>query len=118
MTLVYHAATALSVIVFLFYGTSCLFADGMKAEFARFGLSRVRLLTGVLEVLGALGLVAGQFINELAIFSAAGLALLMALGLVTRIRLRDPLLEMLPAGVLMLVNAFIAWQALGLGSGK
>lgn len=116
MTLVYQASTALSVIVFLFYGTSCLFADGMKAEFERFGLGKLRLLTGTLEVLGALGLVAGLFINALAIFSAAGLALLMVLGLITRIRLRDPVLEMLPAGVLMVVNGFIAWQALGRGS--
>ena len=70
MTLLYQAATAFSVVVFLFYGTACLFSDGMKADFERFGLSRVRLLIGVLEVLGAVGLVAGQFINGLAIVSA------------------------------------------------
>ena len=56
MTLLYQAATAFSVVVFLFYGTACLFSDGMKADFERFGLSRVRLLIGVLEVLGAVGL--------------------------------------------------------------
>lgn len=116
MTLLYQAATAFSVVVFLFYGTACLFSDGMKADFERFGLSRVRLLIGVLEVLGAVGLVAGQFINGLAIVSAGGLTLLMVLGLITRIRLRDPVLETLPAGVLMVVNAFITWQALGRGT--
>lgn len=115
MTLVHQALTAFSVIVFLYFGTSCLFADGMKADFERFGMSRLRILTGVLEVMGAVGLVVGQFVPELVIVSASGLALLMMMGLITRIRVRDPLHEMLPAGVLLVVNAFLAWQALVFG---
>lgn len=83
----------------------------MVADFERFGLSRIRILTGTLEVLGAVGLIAGQFIPALAIVSAAGLSLLMALGLLTRIRLRDSLQETLPAAVLMVVNAYLAWHA-------
>ncbi len=113
MTLAYEVATALSVLVFLFYGVAVLFAKGMKAEFERFGLSRLRLLTGALEVLGALGLVAGQFIPQLVIPAAGGLTLLMALGTLTRIRVRDSLLETLPAVILMVVNAYLAWYALG-----
>jgi hypothetical protein len=38
----------------------------------------------------------------------------MLLGVITRVRLRDPWQETLPAGVLLVVNAFIAWHALGL----
>lgn len=111
MTLAYQSLTAFSALVFLYYGTSCLFANGMVADFERFGLSRIRILTGSLEVLGASGLIAGQFIPPLAIVSAAGLSLLMALGLLTRVRLRDSLQETLPAAVLMVVNAYLAWYA-------
>lgn len=114
MTLAYRGLTALSVLVFLYYGLSSLFANGMAADFERFGLSRLRLLTGTLELLGALGLIAGQFIPGLAIVSAGGLALLMAMGVLTRIRVRDSALQMLPAGLLMCGNAFIAWYAFGL----
>jgi DoxX-like family len=99
--------------VFLYYGASCLFFNGMAADFERFGLTQLRVLTGTLELLGALGLVVGLLVPEIAIASAAGLALLMALGLLTRLRLRDSLRETLPAAVLLLVNAFLAWHAFG-----
>jgi len=107
MQFVYQASTLLSILLFLFYGARCLFSDGMVVEFARFGLSRYRRLTGALEILGALGLAAGQFLHPVLLVSAAGLALLMALGVVTRIRVRDPLPEILPALVLGAMNLFI-----------
>lgn len=113
MTLAYHGATILSVVVFLYYGLAVLFANGMVAEFERYGLSRWRKLTGALEVLGALGLIAGQFVSVLVVVSAAGLTALMALGVMTRIRVRDSAMETMPAAVLMVVNAFItsyAWS--------
>ncbi len=117
MTLAYRISTILSVVLFLYYGTACLFADAMKADFERFGLSRLRLLTGALEVLGAIGLLVGHFAPVLAVASAAGLAVLMALGVMTRVRVRDPWWEALPAAILMLVNGFIAWHALGIVTG-
>ena len=116
MTPVYIVANALSVLVFLYFGSMCLFGDGMREDFERFGLSRLRRLTGALEVLGALGLVAGLFIHALAIVSGAALALLMVLGLVTRVRQRDSLIQMLPAAVLVAINVYIAWSAMGLRS--
>ncbi len=112
MTLAYFGLTALSVVVFLVYGLTCLFANGMAADFERFGMPRLRVLTGTLEVLGALGLIAGQFIDGLVIISAGGLTVLMALGLLTRLRFRDSVRESLPAFVLMVSNAYIVWYAL------
>ena len=109
MTLVYQLSTALSIVLFLTYGFACLFANGMVAEFERFGLSRFRRLTGSLEVLGALGLIAGHVFPPLRLLSAVGLALLMLLGVAARLRVRDSLLETTPASVLFVVNAFIAW---------
>ncbi len=114
MILAYQVLTALSAIVFLYYGISCLCANGMADDFERFGMADLRILVGTLEVLGAVGLVVGQWIPVLLIVSAGGLALLMLLGLLTRVRQRDSLREILPAGVLMVVNAIIAWNASGL----
>ena len=117
MTLAYYGATALSVVLFLFYGAAVLFAKGMKDEFDRFGLSNLRQLTGALEMLGALGLVVGQFIPVLVILSAGGLTVLMTLGTITRIRVRDSLEQTMPAVVLLVVNAFIVWYAIGMQRG-
>ncbi len=114
MQLAYQALTLLSVLLFLFYGLSCLFADGMAAEFERFGLSRFRRLTGSLEVGGALGLIAGQFFLPVLVVSSAGLVLLMILGVVTRIRVNDPAPEVLPASLLLIMNLYIFSYAVGL----
>jgi hypothetical protein len=109
MRLAYDISTILSIGLFLGYGVACLFANGMVTEFERFGLSRFRRLTGSLEVLGALGLLIGYAVPWLQLLSAVGLAMLMLLGVATRIRVRDSLFETVPAGALFLVNAFIAY---------
>ncbi|MDG2305492.1 MAG: DoxX family protein [Candidatus Binatia bacterium] len=113
MEILFQGAKILSLTLFLGYGLSCLFTGAMEAEFARFGLSRWRRLTGALEVLGGFGILLGHFFSPLLIASAAGLSLLMFLGVLTRIRVRDPLLETLPALLLMFVNLFIVLHAAG-----
>lgn len=109
MTLAYYLSTLLSIALFLTYGFACLFANGMVAEFERFGLSQFRRLTGSLEVLGAVGLLIGHKLPAIQLLSAVGLALLMLLGVATRLRVRDSLRETVPAAVLLLVNVYIAW---------
>lgn len=108
----YHLATVISIGLFLYYGLLCLFADGMVDEFERYGLPRFRRVTGALEVLGAAGLLAGYLFPVLSALSAGGLAILMLLGLAVRVKVRDSLVEMAPAGLLLLVNAFIAARAM------
>jgi hypothetical protein len=76
----------------------------MKMEFQRYGLSQFRKLTGSLELLGGTGLIVGQFYSPLTILSASGLSLLMFLGVIVRIRTRDPFIEILPAFILMILN--------------
>lgn len=87
----------------------------MKRDFERFGLSSLRTLTGTLEALGALGLIAGQFWPPLVPLSAGGLALLMMAGIVARVRVLDSLSQTVPALVLMCMNLFIVWYALAKG---
>ena len=114
MEIAFQASKVLSIALFLYYGLTCLFTDTRVAEFERFDLGRFRILTGSLEVLGALGLLAGYLTPFLVIVAAGGLTLLMVLGVATRIRARDSLGQMLPAIVLMLVNLYVLVYALGL----
>jgi len=113
MNAIFVAAILVSAALFVVYGALCLFSGGMQEEFARYGLSRFRRLTGGLELLGGVGLLVGLAVTEVALVAAAGLALLMLLGIVARIRVRDTFLEILPASVLLVVNGFIALAAWG-----
>jgi hypothetical protein len=87
-------------------------APHMKNEFKRFGLEKLGLMTIVLEIIGALGLLVGLKFNSLLMISSLGLALLMFAGLIVRIRLKDSLWISLPAFFFMALNAYIFWESL------
>jgi hypothetical protein len=107
------STTLVSAVLFLGYGSLVLFTGGMRAEFERFGLERFRRATGALEVIGGVGLLVGLLRTEVLIVASGGLAVLMLLGVLTRIRVRDPILEIAPAAVLMLANGAILVAAWG-----
>lgn len=79
----------------------------MKNEFKRFELEKLGLLTIILEILGASGLLIGLFINPILLISSSGLALLMLLGLILRIKLKDSFWVSIPALFYMGLNAYI-----------
>lgn len=114
MHIVYEVSRLVSVAAFLYYGLSCLFSNGMAAEFERYGLSRFRRFTGGLEAAGAAGLVAGYLFPPLVIVASGGLALLMVLGVLTRVRIGDRVVLMLPAILLLLVNLYVLGYAIQL----
>ncbi len=94
-----------SGLSFLHYGREVLSETRLEEEFSRYGLSDVRRLVGVLEVLGGVGVIAGLFVAPLGALAALGLAVLMLLGVVVRIRLRDAPRLMVPAALLCVLNA-------------
>jgi|APGre2960657468_1045069.scaffolds.fasta_scaffold18914_3 hypothetical protein len=101
-----------SIVAFLFYGPLCLFSKNTIIEFKRYGLLPFRKLTGVLEILGAIGLILGFYSHILLVLASAGLALLMLLGMFARIRIKDPLIAMLPAFMLFVFNLFLLIRAI------
>lgn len=117
VTPVLLVTTVLSAVLFLGYGAVVLFTGGMREEFERFGLARYRLATGVLEVLGGAGLLVGLVRVEVRIVASAGLAFLMFLGVLTRLRVKDPIVEIIPAAVLLLTNGLILAAATGFPAG-
>ena len=106
--------TLLSAVTFIAYGTLCLTTNHMKKEFQRYGLAKYRRLTGVLELLGGLGLLMGLKIKLILIISSAGLGLLMSLGAFTRFRVKDPFIEIIPAIILLILNFSIFFMAVGI----
>jgi len=113
MGMLYQVLKVVSIVAFLYYGLAVLFTNAMVKEFDRYGMARFRRLTGVLEVAGSLGLIAGYFVPGLTIAASGGLTLLMVLGVITRFRSGDSAVEALQATGMLLVNLFIlvfAWR--------
>ncbi len=76
-------------------------------------MMKFRKLTGVLEILGGLGLFVGVAYTPILIFSSTGLCLLMLMGAILRIKIKDKVLNILPALSLMIINAYILIKAIG-----
>ncbi len=106
-----NGLAVLSGLSFLIYGLSCLQSSAMAREFERFGLARFRVLTGLLEVFGGAGLLIGLWYTPLLFVASAGLTVLMALGVGVRLRVRDSLLQTLPALGFFIVNGYMAVEA-------
>jgi len=101
-------------VSFFFYGSLCLFSEAMAREFRRWGVPHLRYLTGILEVLGSLGLVVGLLIPWVGFLAATGLSLLMVCGVAVRVRIRDTLLQTLPAVLFLFLSVFVMWRYLSL----
>jgi len=77
----------------------------------RFGLASLRNLIGLLQICGALGLLAGLRFPLLGQTAAGGLALMMLLAILIRIKIHDGFLKTTPAVLYFLVNGYLALLA-------
>lgn len=110
----FNLCVFVSSFSFLAYAISYFISPHMKNEFKRFKLEKLGLLTIVLEIIGALGLLLGFFFKPLLILSSGGLTLLMFLGVIVRIKLKDSLWISLPALFYMGLNAYIFYVVITL----
>lgn len=103
-------ATLFSGISFLFFGTTCLTTAYMKSEFIRYGYDRQRPLTGVLQILGGLGILVGYYLATpfLVAFSATGLSLMMMFGFGVRMKIGDTLFMATPAFFYAALNLYLS----------
>ncbi len=102
----------ISSLSFLGYGIAYFKSPQMKSEFKRFGLEKAGMLTAVLELLGAVGLLVGLKFRLILLISAGGLALLMFLGVAVRIKVKDSFWIALPALFFMTLNSYIFFMSL------
>jgi uncharacterized membrane protein YphA (DoxX/SURF4 family) len=105
-------AQVLSMVLFIWYGITCLFSERMVSEFTRYHLPHLRVLTGTLQLAGGLGIMVGHFYRPILLLSAGGLAAMMFIALLTRFRVRDPLHLAIPSFCLCILNIFIFATAL------
>ena len=106
------ALSIISSLVFIVYGLFCAFTPSMLADFHRFGLDNLRILTGILEILGGTGLLVGLKWRPALWLSSAGLGLLMLIAFGVRLKMRDSVVLSTPSFLLMLLNFYILYLAL------
>ena len=105
-----------------FLGSGALKVIRPKDELAKnlnwvshFSSAMVKFI-GVVEILGALGLILPPVTHiapVLTPIAAIGLAITMIGALVTHVRLRDPANVSVPSAVLLIISAVVAWGRFG-----
>jgi uncharacterized membrane protein YphA (DoxX/SURF4 family) len=100
--------SCLSGAAFVIYGILCFSSTSMANDFHRFGMDDLRVLTGILELLGGTGLLIGLKWPPALWISAAGLALLMLIAFLIRMRMHDGVAVSAPSFTLMVLNLYIA----------
>jgi len=108
----FEVLVLISSLSFLAYGITYFTSSKMRSEFVRFGLSRFGMVTAILEILGAIGLLVGLLFNFFLILSSGGLALLMFLGVIVRLKVKDGLWASLPAVFFLVLNAYIFFESI------
>ena len=101
----------LSGVSFIVYGILFFTSIKMKDEFKRFGLEKFASLTGVLELLGGVGMLVGLKISIVLLISSGGLALLMLLGFGVRVKMKDGFSLSFPSLLFMLINSYLFFNA-------
>ena len=96
---------------FAVYGAACFLSDYLKQEFVRYRLGGERVLVGVLQMGASLGLLLGLEVPWIGRAAAAGLTLMMLLAVGVRIRIKDSLLQTLPALLYLFLNGWLVWAA-------
>ena len=94
-------------ISFIFFGILCWNSLPVVSDFQRFGLERVRVLTGILEILGGVGLLVGLRWRPALVLSSGGLAIMMLVAFAVRLRVRDSVAQSLPSFLFMLANVYL-----------
>ncbi len=107
MLLVLVVLAVLSGASFLHYGYEILFEHPLQKEFERYGVPRVRRFVGSMQLLGGAGVLIGLGYAPLGAAAAAGLAVMMFLGVMVRLRIHDAPRLMVPAASLCIVNAVL-----------
>jgi uncharacterized membrane protein YkgB len=100
-----------SACSFLGYGSACFFSSYMKQEFNRYRLGAQRVVVGVLQVVAGLGLLAGMSQPWMGRAAAGGLALMMLVAVLVRIRIKDSLPQTVPALFYLVLNAYLCFWA-------
>ena len=111
-TLIPEILQFFSAISFIFYGILSFSSNIMKSEFKRWGISQFRVIVGIAQLSGGIGLIIGFYLPVFILLSSFGLSILMLLGFILRIMVKDGVLKSLPSLFYFLLNTIIFFNFL------
>jgi len=106
------ALVILSSASFFAYGFMYFTSSKTKDEFIRYGMEKQGVSVAVLQIIGASGLLIGLMFDFILLISSFGFVLMMFFGISVRVKIKDPYSAMLPALFFLLLNLYIAIEAL------
>jgi uncharacterized membrane protein YkgB len=83
----------------------------MKREFERYRFGSQRVMIGSLQIAASIGLLAGLSQPWMGRLAAAGLALMMLVAVGVRIRIKDSLIQTIPALLYLALNTYLYFAA-------
>lgn len=101
-----------SAISFLFYGVSSFYSDRMILEYDRWGYKKFRKLIASLQFIAGFGLLIGFYFSLLLTLVSASLTLMMIAAIFVRIRVKDNIINTLPAILYAVLNFIIFYESL------
>lgn len=97
----------ISAGAFYYYGFACWFSVPLRLEYLRYGVPHLRVILGTLQVLGSTGILVGFAFAPIGAGAAAGLSLMMVIGVAFRRQLGDSFRLMIPATILAVLNGLL-----------
>lgn len=109
MAFVFDIFQGLLAFIFLASGMMKITGAKMQVEtFQHLGLPQwFRFLSGIIVLTGVVGLIIGFWEEQLVPFAALGLAIVMFGAVLSHIRVKDSIKDMVPATVLMLLTLLL-----------
>ena len=96
-----------SALSFIFYGIMSFTSNIMKSEFNRWGISKFRIIVGSAQLSGGFGLFLGFYFPIMTVLSSLGLTVLMFLGFILRLIVKDGIVKSSPAFIYIIINLYI-----------
>lgn len=92
---------------FIIYGISAFTSKRMAKEYKRWGFEKSRSIIGFFQLIGGLGLILGFKYQSILLASSIGIALMMFFAIIVRFKIKDSLIEILPALTYLVLASII-----------
>ena len=105
----YKTLILISAFSFLFYSIRSIVSKNMINEYSRWGFAKLRVFISSLQFIAGIGLILGIYNLTLLAFTSLLLTIMMIVAVIVRIKIKDSLLESLPAIFYTILNFTILY---------
>ena len=102
-----------SVVSFIIYGLTSFYSSRLISEFNRWGFGKYRILIAYLQLLASIGLIIGMLFEPFLLTIVSFLLfLMMIVAMITRIKIKDTIINTIPSVFYAILNFIIFYKSL------